>query len=216
MRTLVFCLGLLAASPAGAGAWLRADGTGFLATYVLQGRDGNSDGGLYFEYGVRPKLTLGVKADVNMTLGQLGDGRAFVFMRRAIPTGDRPYKLAYDLGIGSTFGVIQDPLLLTGVSYGRGLQWKERNGWLAIDSAVEWSLSGQATTAKLDATFGMALGKKTKGMLQVFLSHTETDFSATLAPSLIWQPKAKKPSYQIGLEAENGEVSLKLGLWRDF
>lgn len=216
MRVLIFCCACLATSAADAGAWLRAKGSGFLATSVLQGQGGATDGSLYFEYGIRPKLTLGLKADTNMSFGQIVSGRGFVFMRKPIATGDRKYKLAYELGIGGHLSAEEEPLLLTALSYGRGLQWRERYGWLAIDAAVEWSLGDQSTTTKLDTTVGMGLGKTTKAMMQVFISHRQTDFSVTLAPSLIWQPRPKKPSYQIGLEAEGGDIALKLGLWREF
>ena len=209
-------LACLLAVPAHAGAWLRAEGTGFLSTSVLQGEEGQSDGALFFEYGVRPQLTLGLKLDANMIAGRLGGGSGFVFARMPIETGERPFKLAYEIGLGATLDDQTDPLLRTGLSYGRGLKWRDHYGWLAVDFAVEWSLAGETHTGKLDTTMGFSISETTKLMMQVFVSSTETDANVTLAPSIIWQPRPKKPSYQLGLEAEKGELSLRLGLWQEF
>ena len=70
-------------------------------------------------------------------------------------------------------------------------------------------------SVKLDTTLGMGLTDTTKLMMQVFVSSAGGDTSLTLAPSLIWQPRPQKPSYQIGLEAEQGDISLRLGLWQE-
>ncbi|WP_299685907.1 hypothetical protein [uncultured Tateyamaria sp.] len=216
MRLILTIAALVWATTCHGGAWLRAQGTGFLTSSVLQGADGHSDGALYFEYGVRPKLTLGIKVDANMVVGQLAGGSGFAFARLPIPTGDRAYKLAYEIGLGATLNSETEPLLRTGLSYGRGIKWREKYGWLAVDFAVEWSLAGAAHTAKLDTTLGLGITDTTKIMMQVFVSGTEDATSLTLAPSLIWQPREKKPSYQIGFEAEQGDVSLRLGLWQEF
>lgn len=216
MRLLACCLFLLCATQAQSGARLREEGTAFLATSVLVSEDGESDGALFFEYGLRPKLTLGLKVDAAMTQGRVGGGSGFAFLRRPLPVGERDYKLAYELGLGATVGAETDPLLRTALSYGRGLTWRDHYGWLSVDFSVEWSLGGDTDTAKLDTTLGMGLGDQVKVMMQVFLSQTETQGSVTLAPSLIWQPKPDRPSYQIGFEAEDSTLSLRLGLWTEF
>ena len=195
---------------------MREQGSGFLSTSVLQHQDGQSDGALYFEYGLRPKLTLGLKVDANMVDGQFGGGTAFVFAKRPVPTGDRAFKLSYSLGLGSTLGTDADRLVSTALSYGRGLTWGERFGWLAVDGTVEWSLGGRSDVYKLDTTVGFTLNDRFKVMMQVFTSQTDSDSSVTLAPSLIWQPRPKRPSFQVGLEAEEGELALRLGIWQDF
>ncbi|MEL6566151.1 MAG: hypothetical protein AAFQ59_17045 [Pseudomonadota bacterium] len=216
MRLILTLAALLWATAAPGGAWLREQGTWFVSSSVLQGTDGQSDGALYVEYGFRPGLTLGLKADANMVEGQLGGGSGFVFARLPIPTGERPYKLAYEFGLGATLGTETDPLVRTGLSYGRGIKWGERYGWLAVDAAVEWSLGDAPNTAKLDTKLGLTLTETTKVMMQAFVSSAGGDTSLTLAPSFIWQPRPKRPSYQIGLEAEQGDVALRLGLWQQF
>lgn len=216
MRLILTIAALVWATSLHGGAWLREQGSAFVATSVLQGADGQSDGALYAEYGLRPRLTLGIKLDASMVAGQVGNGSGFAFVRLPIETGERPYKLAYELGLGATLDAETDPLLRTALAYGRGLEWRDKYGWLAVDLAVEWSLGGAAHTVKLDTTLGMGITDTTKLMMQVFVSGTEDDTSITLAPSLIWQPRKERPSYQIGVEAEQGDVSLRLGLWQEF
>jgi len=199
-----------------AGAWMRDQGHVFLSYSAVYEETGRLDGSVYAEYGFRPRLTFGLKVDIDMTDGRTGDGTAFVFARRPIGRVDRPGKLAYEIGLGSTFGDSSDALIRTGLSYGRGITLWDKNGWLAIDSAIEWDLSGGPETSKLDTTLGLALNDRFKVMMQVFVSHTGSSTSTTLAPSVIWQPKAQTPSYQLGVEAEDGVFALKLGVWRTF
>ncbi len=216
MRAFFLFAFLVLAGPAAGGAWMREEGTGFLAFAPVYEETGRLDGSLYVEYGLRPKLTLGVKTDADMTQQQIGDGRGFIFLRRPIEFGDRPYKLAYELGVGSTFGHNTDLLILTGLSYGRGIKIGPKYGWLAVDSAVEWSLGESSDTAKLDTTLGLALTDKFKVMMQVFHSQTLKASATTLAPSIIWQPRPEMASYQFGLEAESGVLAIKFGVWRSF
>lgn len=217
MRTLFLIAALMLTQPANAGAWLRNEGTGFLSFGSTIDEFGRSFGSAYGEYGLRSKLTLGAKVDVDMTAGQIGNGSAYVFARKPIATGTHKYKLAYELGIGGT--IEQDPsaLLRTGLSYGRGYAAWDRAGWVAIDSALEWVESDDSFTVKLDSTVGITLSDRFKVMFQVFYSQTESEATTTLAPSLIWQPKPDiDRSYQLGIEAKDGVLGLKLGVWRSF
>jgi hypothetical protein len=217
MRIFLLFTALILAGPAAGGAWMRAEGTGFLAFSNVYSEVGTLDGGLYAEYGVRPNLTLGIKVDANMIQGRVGAGTAFVFMRRPVPMIDRPFQLAYELGIGSTFGTDTEALMLTGLSYGRGTRIGQYRGWLAVDGSVEWALGGNgSSTGKLDTTLGLTLSDRFKVMMQVFHSQTDSASSTTLAPSLIWQPRPDASSYQFGLENEGGAVAVKFGVWRSF
>lgn len=210
-------LAILVAPGAMAGAWLQEHRKGFLSYSAVYEVGQRLDGSVFFEYGVRPKLTLGAKADADMTTGRIGDGTAFIFFRKPIPTGDRDFKLAYEFGIGSTFGVETRPLLRTALSYGRGIKAWEKYGWVAIDGAVEWAIDDGPDTLKLDTTVGLTLSDRFKVMMQVFISSAGGEMSTTLAPSLIWQPKKPKaPSIVLGLEGEDGTLALKLGMWRSF
>lgn len=216
MRLLLTLLLLALAPGAQAGAWLQEHKKGFLSYSGVYEETGRLDGTVYIEYGLRPKLTLGAKVDADMTQGQLGEGTAFVFIRKPIPTSKKNYKLAYDIGMGSTFGLATEPLLRTGVSYGRGITVKERHGWVAIDAAVEWAVNEGPDTLKLDSTVGLALNDRFKVMMQVFVTSADGNASATFAPSVIWQPRPDGASLVLGLEDEDGTLALKLGLWRSF
>lgn len=216
MRMALTIICTLWAHGALAGAWLQEHKSGFLSYSAVYDDTGRLDGSVYLEYGLRPKLTLGAKVDVDMTLGQIGDGTALVFARKPIPTGDRKFKLAYDIGIGATFGGETEPLLRAGLSYGRGIKAWDKYGWLAIDGALEMTLDDSPDTYKLDTTLGLTLNDRFKVMMQVFVSETGGELTTTLAPSLVWQPKPEAPSFVIGIEGEGGTLALKFGMWRSF
>ena len=206
---------LLAAGPATAGAWLREEGTGFLSTSLLQRQDGGTETNLYLESGLRPRLPLGFQGDATLIAGQLNNGTILVFARKPIPRAGVDYKLSFTLGLGADIDTQTRGLLRTQLSYGRGLTWGERFGWLAIDAIVDWSLAGMSDTAKLNTTVGFTVNDRFKLMMQVFVTH-ENETSLKVAPSLIWQPDGHKQTYQIGLEAEGDKIALRFGLWRDF
>ncbi len=217
MRIPFLIPALMLAHPADAGAWLRDEGTVFLSFSSTIDALGRNTGSVYAEYGLRPKLTLGAKVDVDMTAGQIGNGSALVFARKPIATGKHDFKLAYDFGIGAT--IEEDPaaLLHVGLNYGRGYTAWDRAGWVSIDSALQWAESDAAPTAKLDGTIGLTLNDHFKVMFQVFYSNTDSDATTTLAPSLIWTPNTDtNRTYQIGVESKDGVLGVKLGLWRSF
>ncbi|APX13579.1 hypothetical protein [Tateyamaria omphalii] len=211
-----FLLSIFGAWPAGAGAWMREHGTGFLSYSGVYQETGKLDGSVYLEYGLRPKLTLGAKVDMDMTYGRAGNGTGFLFLRKPILIKEREYKIAYELGIGSTFGDNSESLLRTVLSYGRGIKAWDRYGWLAIDGTVEWALGDGPDTLKLDTTFGLTLNDRFKVMMQMFVSDTDGETGPTLAPSIIWQPRPKAPSFVVGIEGKDGVLALKLGMWRSF
>ena len=72
---------------------------------------------------------------------------------------------------------------------------------------------------KLDMTLGMNFTEVTKGMLQIYAADISGSAAATIAPSIVFSPKKKKFSVQIGTESQIGNFdnsALKLGLWREF
>lgn len=217
MRLLCLIVTLLMPAHACAGAWMRDVGTTFLSFGTTVQETGQLDGSIYAEHGVRPKLTLGLKIDAEMTNGQMGDGTAIVFLRKPIATDTRAFKLAYEFGLGSTFGDQTTPLLRGGLSFGRGITVWEKSGWAAMDAAVEWDVETNVATYKLDGTIGLNLSDRFQIMMQVFLSQSDSDSATTLAPSLVWRPKVDGPArYQLGVESASGVIALKLGLWRTF
>ncbi|WP_299367686.1 hypothetical protein [uncultured Tateyamaria sp.] len=216
MRLPLLLMLMILPVPVLAGAWLQEEGRVFLSYGATYQDDGRLDGSLYGEYGLRPKLTLGAKVDIDMTDGRSGDGTVVIFARRPVGRTDRPSRFAFEIGIGSTFGDVSDPLVRTGLSFGRGLTVRDKNGWLAIDAAVDWAVDDGTDTYKLDSTFGVSLTDRMKVMMQVFISNAGSSTTTTLAPSVIWQPDAKTPSYQLGVEADDDTVAVKFGIWRSF
>jgi len=216
-RILVFFATLMLAEPAVAGAWMREVGSTFLSFSTTVDENGQLDGALYVEHGLRPKLTLGLKIDMDMTLGRMGDGAAFVFVRKPITLGERSYELAYEIGLGSTTGDGATALLRVALSYGRGVNLWDKPGWVAVDATVEWPTDDSSTTTKLDGTLGMNVSDRFQVMMQVFFTDTGSSQSTTLAPSMIWRAAPDGPTrYQVGIEAEDGSLGFKLGVWRTF
>lgn len=223
MRTILkvsLCLTALSPSLAEAGAWLREKGRGFSSTAFTITPDLDIANTSYLEYGLRPKLTLG--ADVRLAHDRFGvqDGFATLFIRRALNDPNKTSKWAYELGFGATWddSVIQ-PHVKLGLSWGRGLQWGERYGWMSVDGSYRWDITTSQGTAKIDTTVGMGFTEVTTGMMQLYLTEFDGTMTASIAPSLVFQPRGKKFRVQVGAEApldDTNNTALKLGLWREF
>ncbi len=212
---------LVLALPVAAGAWLRAEGSGFfsLSSSTTYSLDSGFAG--YLEYGLAPKTTVGADLDLTMRQGLAMSGTLSAFVRRPISLGDRPARMSYQIGLGARIsGSDISALAKTTLSYGRSLTWKDRNGWVNVDTGVEWDLDGSNHIGKIDATLGMALGARAKGMFQVFWAiDSGGNTSTTLAPSYIYTPKNGKTIYVVGLEAKRSttqDYGLKFSVWREF
>ncbi|KIC50135.1 hypothetical protein [Tateyamaria sp. ANG-S1] len=209
-------LWIVAALPAGAGAWMQEHRKGFLSFSGFYDETERFGGTIYLEYGLRPKLTIGAKVDASMVYGQVPNGSGFVFLRKPIPIERHEFKIAYEIGLGSTFAETYEPLLHTALSYGRGIKAWNKYGWIAIDGSVEWALHDGSDTRKLDTTVGLSVTDRFKVMMQVFVSDTDGNTTTTLAPSVVWQPRPTAPSFVVGIEDKDGILALKLGMWRSF
>lgn len=212
----------LALSPcmADAGAWLREKGSSFSSTAFTITPDQDIANSSYLEYGLRPDLTLGADVRVGRDPSGVQDGFATLFMRRALNDPAKDNKWAYELGFGATWDdTVVEPHVKAGLSWGRGLQWGERYGWMSVDSSIRWDITTSRGTTKIDSTIGMGFTEVTTGMIQLYLSDFDGNSTASIAPSLILQPRGKKFRVQVGAEApldDTDNTALKLGLWRDF
>ena len=210
----------LSPSLAEAGAWLREKGTGFSSTAFTITADQDIANTTYLEYGLRPNLTLG--ADVRLGRDTFGsqDGFATLFLRKPLSNPEKDSKWAYELGFGATWDdTLVEPHVKAGLSWGRGIQWGDRYGWMSVDSSLRWDITTSRSTTKIDSTIGLGITEVTTGMLQLYLTDFDGTSSASLAPSLILQPRGKKFRVQVGAEApldDTDDTALKLGLWRDF
>lgn len=215
------------AGSANAGAWLRAEGTGFLSL-DLRGyeRGGTPAGeiGLYAEHGLRPRLTVGLTG----TLEDDQTGEARGFLRFPLLKDDQPYELSAEIGIGTAFrigesagpkGYDLDPFFQAGVSWGRGLRFGDRNGWANVDAALQHPFDDGETLLKIDATLGVTLTERLQVIGQVFWERDRFGTSTTFAPSAIIALKERGSKLVIGAEFRTGRAertALRLGMWREF
>ena len=211
-----------AALSCAAGAWMRAEGEGFLSLGFRAFEDAATakqrlEQNVFFEYGLRPRLTLG--AQVNYNAEQKGEGS--IFLRLPLRNDDRPGKLAAEIAIGaeSTDGITFDPYLKTGVSWGRGVILGGRDGWINLDGAVQWSSADAPPLFKLDATLGLTLSDRFQVIGQGLFEADENGESLTMVPSVIYTPKRGKTRFVVGLEHKTGRddsTGVRFGLWREF
>lgn len=215
---LTFCL--CAATSAHAGPWLREKGSTFSSVSVSGTYLRDFGTATYLEYGLWDSMTIG--ADINTTTSGEGarSGFATLFLRRPLGPNKGAHRWAYELGVGAAW---EDEIILphikTGISWGKGYSLREKNGWMTVDASVKWNLSGGDTAAKVDATMGMNFSDRTTGIVQLYLTHLDQKFYATLAPSVVLKPRKRKLKIQIGAEIPSEDTkntALKLSIWREF
>ncbi|MEI4231973.1 hypothetical protein [Roseovarius sp. D22-M7] len=214
--TLAVVLLLWLAPVAEAGAWLREKGTAFVE---LSGRVTEPDeygfygldAGLYAEYGLAERLTLGLDAGHDT----LRVSKAVVFMRLPLGRETRQTKLAVELGAGE---VGEETALRPGLSVGRGITLWDRGGWLNADGRMVLAGSG-AMTLETDLTFGLSITKRAKIILQLQAGQPDTgDGYAKFAPSFVYETKPGT-HLEIGLTQPltgSDRRGLSLDLWRMF
>ena len=216
----VLVLACAGASCATAGAWLREEGKGFLAYSNLTASSLDSTFSAYLDYGYRENLTIGATIDLEAPLGRPVIGKGVIFARRPLNWGGAEANWAYEIGIGARYtGLAFVPVATTGLSYGKGITWGPRNGWLAVDASVEWDLGTAQRVVKVDTTLGMSLGERSKGMLQVFTAYGSGWSNVTIAPSYIFQTKKQKINYVVGLQNSSltpNVIAIKIGVWQTF
>jgi len=214
---LIFCVN--AAQPARAGAWLREKGAGFLSlTTTLRNIDGawQYENGFYLEYGLTPRLTLGL--DVNEAAGLAG--HALVFMRLPVGPPERRTKIALELGVGGHHWQGQwGEMLKSTLSVGRGFSSRWGDGWVNVDVGVELRRPLPDPAFKLDATIGLSPWRRIRPILQIestYISGSPLIWSV-IPGVLIDGPE--NTTWQIGVArktAGQSSLGLKIGLWREF
>ncbi|MFK7838231.1 MAG: hypothetical protein AB8B60_18635 [Sulfitobacter sp.] len=213
-------LWLVAPQVAEAGAWLREKGSGFTALTFGMNKDEENSPSLYFEYGLTEKTTVGFDIHAAMNGASLRDASGMIFLRRTLWHLNGPHKLSYELGLGGTY---RDDLLLptvkTGVSWGRGFQLWERNGWINVNAAYIYEPMQGSSLSKLEGTVGLDLGKITTGMIEIAMSRMDGDTFSSIEPSVLIKPKKGKYKFRVGVAVpfDNADKSsLKLGIWHSF
>lgn len=204
--------------PAHAGAWMRKQGSSFTALSFIIDRNQNISRTSYFEYGWSEKLTFGSQISTGTDALGIPTGDAVVFMRKPLPQGDGPHNFAYELGAGvSWMGEIMAPRFQAGLSWGRGIKVKKKNGWAAVDATLV--RSGLANNQiKIDSTIGLNFTKVTSGMMQVYLNYQD-ETNVTVSPSVIFSGKNGKFRVQLGTDlnlGSHGDSTFKIGFWQEF
>ena len=199
---------------------MRTEKTGFFSFVSKQNYNLSSTQSGYLEYGVSDKLTLGAAIDVDIQAGAALGGQGHIFLRRPLPWSRANSVWAYEIGFGAKVRETQQSQFAkTSLHFGKGVKLGKRNGWLAVDGAVEWHFGKEQHRAKIDVTLGVNISARSKAMVQIFTDISAGSATATLAPTYIFSPKDKKISYVAGFEAaSNGRDStaLKIGVWHKF
>ncbi|MBM7069352.1 hypothetical protein [Actibacterium sp. 188UL27-1] len=193
-----------------AGAWPQEHGAFFVSGEATLDGD-QQTGALYAEYGVRPKLTFGADAWIDVDALHLlryrGAGR--IFVRFPLSKPDAMNKFAAELSLGAD---VQDlditPLYRAGLAWGRGLP----KGWAQLEGSVEW-LDGDTTT-RLEGTYGRNLGQRWKAIGQLRLDHG-LDVETEVEASLVWQAHPNL-ALKAGVAQRFGDTSqtkIVLGTW---
>jgi hypothetical protein len=212
----------LTAFAAQSGPWLREQGTAFTSVSLSASMDMDARSTGYFEFGITPTSTVGLDLGFSRNHSGAKLGYGTLFLRRALGRTDRVNKLAYEVGLGGTYGGPKRdmiPHIKTGLSWGRGIDYKGKGGWLTIDSAVLWNLDNYDHVSKVDTTLGLKFTELTTGILQLNLANQSDETFGFFEPSLVFSPRNYGVKVQIGLvtpleQPEN--TSLKLGLWHEF
>lgn len=222
MRCLALSLCLFALLPAtaSAGPWPREPGEVFTAVtgtyrYAPEIDRIGSDGGVYLEYGLSDRVTLGFDAMDDPD----GYSHAYGFLRWPLPDRDRALKLAFHLGAGaSRQGQDWGRMTRLGLNMGRSTAFL-RPGWWTLTAALEDHALLDAPVYKLDATVGLQLLPRLKAFLDVETSQSaHTPDSVTLRGSVAWQ-SGPGTHFTLGIETRKSDArffGLRLGLWRAF
>jgi len=221
MHRLVLLIALLCtASPAWTGAWLRETGRSFRAlTGIL--RQGDPDAryefSLYQDYGIAPRLTLGL--DLNERPGITG--HVLIFARLPLSRPGARSKLAVEAALGGHhWRGAWDPMYRVTLSFGRGFLLGRRGaGWFAIDAGYERRLGNAQPTYKLDATLGLSAPGRVHPILQLESAKTPGQrFAWAVAPGLLID-RRDHGAWLIALERKSAgrdTIGLKFGLWQRF
>lgn len=207
------------AQPAGAGAWLRDKGTGFLSlTTTIRHLNGTrqAENRFYAEFGLAPRLTLG--ADINEITGIAG--HALVFLRLPVGLNERRTRIAVELGLGTHHwqgrwgGMVKSTL-----SVGRGFSSRWGNGWFNVDTGMELRLPNSNPAFKLDAAIGLSSGPRIRPLLQIETTYISGDpLIWSVIPGVLIDGRGNN-TWLIGIDrktAGQSSTGLKIGLWRRF
>lgn len=237
-RRLAMLLVLAAVPAAEAGPWARAPGAVFLSLSVERDSESNSYTGLYGEYGLGGRNTLGFELGYT----NVGETSAMLWWQRALDDGSGPNRWAVSMGLGgyARDGHV-DPVGQVGAAWGRGFQGFMGGGWMSVETRIKFAASqteveeeeeenvlyeGDAltyltpeVTAKAEATLGVKPFAGIMFINQLRLEHRDdTGFSSKLATSVV-RDLGGPAKLELGVVAPisgPGEAAIRLGTWLEF
>lgn len=212
MRVFLAVLILMATTAlARPGAWLRGPQTAFLSFSRTTDQQGNTHDSLFAEFGLTPRLTLGLDAG----RARNHDWTAVAFLRRPLGQTGRPTQLAWEMGLGRDRTQI---MIRSGLSVGRGFKTRWGSGWAAIDTVADFGISTFRTDYKADLTLGW---HRDQAMLIMQMQAGDPAFGtpyAKFAPSFV-RPLGKRMKLELGLSlglVNDDTRGAKLGIWLEF
>jgi hypothetical protein len=205
---LLVCL----AATAQAGPWPRAAGETFVDGGVeIPLRDGDGYAGLYAEYGLQPRLTIGLdlggdRADMT---------KALAFLRVPLGAETGPWRRALEIGAG----LAEDRAALRpGISLGRGLRLWDHDAWISLDSRAV-VLANRRTGWSSDATLGLNRPGGDKVIVQLRAGRAVGgDPYLDFAPAYVLAGQSGR-HLLLGVAADlrDGErIGARIGLWHRF
>lgn len=226
---LLLCLG----GPAAAGPWARAEKGMFLSLSDERDRDGNSYTGLYGEYGLTARETLGFELGYT----NVGETSAIFWLQHGLePIGENRFALSLGLGMVSREGMVL-PMAQAGADWGRGFQGILEGGWLALETRLkvagsmtnpedfaglspsEFSYLTPEVTTKADLTVGLHATDAMMFINQLRLEQREdTGFSSKLATTIVHDliGPAKIELGAITPLSGPDQQAFKIGTWLEF
>jgi len=226
-----------------AGPWPREEKGVFLSFSGERDVQGNAYSSLYAEYGLRPRLTLGL--ELGRSSG--GETSAMFWLQRALDRGEGPNRFSAALGMGGLERRGEYlPLAQIAVGWGRGfdslpvLRRVPRGGWLSVE--VRYKIAGAMkdeaeiaelaargagllsyltpeSEAKAELTLGWHAGESLMLIGQVRAEEREdSGFGAKLAVTAVRDliGPARLELGMIEPLSGPGERAVKLGLWVAF
>lgn len=235
-RILTSLMLAILAGPAGAGAWPREKGTAFVSvshaastgtrTLLTPMMTISNYTGLYAEYGLTERLTLGLDAGFggepeSIEADAYEVRAAAVFLRHPLWSDDSGHRTALQLG----FGTLRDSSdgdqtrIIPALAWGYGFESRFGGGWMGIDASAEFRRPSGDTVWKADATFGLKPTEAWMGILQIQSGlYPDAAPLVRIAPSVVRRLGPRLSVQLGGFAGIEGDDSLggKLALWLTF
>lgn len=237
MRRILVSLMLAAlAGPVSAGAWPREKGTAFVSishaastgtqTLLTPFMTISNYTGLYAEYGLTERLTLGLEAGFGSS-PEDEEADAYdveagsVFLRHPLWSDDSGHRTAIQLGFGRISETSREDQIriIPALAWGYGFESRWGGGWMGIEASADIRRPSGEVVWKADATLGLKPTDSWMGILQVQTGlYPEADPLIRIAPSVV-RKLGTRLNLQLGAFAGiegDDSVGAKAALWITF